>query len=71
MTWQDLVKLATDLGGATAPIFALMWWLERSERIDNNKLNEDRAQRRDAALTEVRLALATLAAIFNSNNAEK
>lgn len=61
-----ILNLVHNAGAAAAPIFALLWWLERSERLEDRKLAEERAQRRDAALQEVRLALATLSAIFNS-----
>lgn len=61
-----ILNLVHNAGAAAAPIFALLWWLERQERMEDRKVNEERAQRRDAALTEVRLALATLSAIFNA-----
>jgi hypothetical protein len=63
---QELFKLAHDGGGYLAPAFVVLWWLERGERLEDRKISEERSQRRDAALAEVKLALATLSAIFNS-----
>jgi hypothetical protein len=63
---RQLLNLAHDGGGYLAPAFVILWWLERGERLADRQLAEDRSQRRDAALQEVRLALATLSAIFNS-----
>ena len=66
MGWQDIMEVIKSAGSAAGPIFALLWWLERSERLEDRKMNEERSQRRDAALSEVKLAIATLSAIFNA-----
>lgn len=67
MDLTSLLTLIHDAGAAAAPIFALLWWLERRERLEDRKLDEERSAKRDAALVEVRLALTTLSAIFKSN----
>lgn len=66
--FQQFFNLLHDAGAAAAPIFALLWWLERGERLENRRQDEERATRRDLALNEVRLALAALTAIFNSRS---
>ena len=65
-SFQQLFQLIKDAGSPMALVFAFLWWLERQERLDDRKINEERAQRRDVALNEVRLALAALTAIFSS-----
>lgn len=67
-SFQQFFMLLREAGAAAAPIFAMLWWLERTERIDNRKIDEERARRRDEAMGEVRLALAALTAIFNSRS---
>lgn len=63
---KELLTLAREGGGYLAPVFVLLWWLERQERLENRKLDEDRAQRRDAALNEVKLAMNSFSAILNA-----
>jgi len=63
---KQLLAIAHEGGGYLAPAFVILWWLERGERQEDRKLYEERSQRRDAALNEVKLALNSFAAIFNS-----
>ena len=63
---KEFLRIAHEGGGFVAPVFMLLWWLERQERQEDRKLAEDRSQRRDAALNEVKLALNSFSAILNA-----
>lgn len=64
MEWTQVLGVLKDFG--IAGVFAMFWWLERQERLDDKKIDETRAQARDAALNEVRLALTALSTILDS-----
>lgn len=63
---KELFRIAHEGGGFVAPVFVVLWWLERQERLEDRKLMEERSQRRDAALNEVKLALNSFTAILNA-----
>ena len=64
---QTILSVLHDSGVAAGPIFGLMWWLERSERLSNKKEQKELNAKRDEALNEVKIALETLASLFNVN----
>jgi hypothetical protein len=63
---KELFRIAHEGGGYLAPVFVLLWWLERQERLENKKIDEERSQRRDSALNEVKLALNSFTSILNA-----
>ena len=68
--WDTLIHEISALlgsgGAAAAPIFAFLWWLERGERLEDREQQRTWEVKQLDALNEVKTALATLAAIFNS-----
>ncbi len=68
---SQILVVLKQAGAAAGPIFGLLWWLERSERLADRKLFEERAQKRDAALNELKAALLSLTAIFGSSRSDR
>lgn len=65
----DVVLEALKIGPSA--IFGLMWWLERSERVDLSKKVHEMGREVVVAITETRAALATLGNIFNGTTGRK
>lgn len=63
-----LLQVVKDGGSVLAPFFALMWYLERAERISDRKTYAERGEKNTKALTEVRTTLGMLADILNSRH---
>jgi hypothetical protein len=61
----DLVK---GLGAAAGPIFAILWWLERSERKEAHDELRDIAKDSTTAITKVDSAIGQLVSVFKPTN---
>jgi hypothetical protein len=54
-----------DAGGVGAPIFAILFWLERNERQDSQKELREVAENSATAIVELKAMVAQLSAIFD------
>lgn len=66
MTLADLLELVKSGGGILAPIFAILWWLERDERRDTQQELKQVAEKSTAAMVEMKSLVGILASIFKS-----
>lgn len=64
----DLVHLVTSGGAAIAPVFMILWWLERDERRSAQAELKTVTERVIAAMIETKSALGTFGSILNPNN---
>lgn len=60
----ELIDLAQKIGAAGAPIFALLWWLERGERKDAQAELKAIAKDSTTALIVVEKTIDKWAALF-------
>lgn len=67
MTLADLLQYVQAAGGLAAPIFAVLFWLERSERQDAQKELRQVSEKSIVAMIEVKSLIAQLATIFKPN----
>lgn len=64
---SSALKIISQGGAAgVAAVFATMWWLERRERLSDKVATVKREESHRIALQDIKLALATLTAVFNS-----
>jgi len=66
MTIIELLEYVKAAGGLAAPIFAILFWLERNERQDAQKELKEVAENSVIALTELRAVVDQLSVIFNA-----
>jgi hypothetical protein len=66
MTIVELLEYVKAAGGLAAPIFAILFWLERNERQDAQKELKEVAENSVIALTELRAVVDQLSVIFNA-----
>ena len=64
MTIVELLEYVKAAGGLAAPIFAILFWLERNERQDAQKELKDVAENSIVAMTELRVVVDQLMTIF-------
>lgn len=64
MTLPELLEYAKAGGGVLAPVFAVLWWMERDERRDAQTELKQVSEKSVAAITEVRALIGHLALIF-------
>ncbi|MEH2525881.1 MULTISPECIES: hypothetical protein [unclassified Bradyrhizobium] len=65
MSLIDLLEYVKTAGGLAAPLFAILFWLERNERQDAQKELKDVAENSAAALEELKIVIAQLSTIFD------
>jgi hypothetical protein len=65
MTLVELMGYVKDAGGLAAPIFAILFWLERNERQDAQKELREVAENSATAMVELKAMVAQLSAIFD------
>jgi hypothetical protein len=66
MTLVELMGYVKDAGGLAAPIFAILFWLERNERQDAQKELKEVAENSVVAMIELKAIVAQLSAIFDT-----
>ena len=64
MTLPEFMEYVRAGGAVTAPIFALLWWLERDERKDSQKELKDVSERSVVAISEMKGLVTQLVSIF-------
>ncbi len=64
MTFVELMGIIKDAGGLAAPIFAVLFWLERDERKDAQRELLEITQNSVAAIGEIKAMLNQLSDIF-------
>ncbi len=65
MSLLDLLEYVKAAGGVTAPVFAILWWLERGERQDSQTELKQVSEKSVIAITELKALIVQLATIFN------
>jgi len=65
MSLFELLSYIQHAGDLVAPVFAVLYWLERNERQDAQKELKDVATNSVAAMVELRAVVNQLAMIFN------
>jgi hypothetical protein len=65
MTLVELLGYVKDTGGLAAPIFAMLFWLERNERQDAQTELREVAENSATAMVELKAMIAQLSAIFD------
>ena len=71
MTLADLLAYIKDAGGLAAPLFAILFWLERSERQDAQKELREVAESTVVAMAELKAIVSELSLIFDSPRRNK
>jgi hypothetical protein len=66
----ELLEYVKAGGGLLAPIFAILFWLERGERQDAQKELRQVSERSIVAMVELKSLVGQLAAIFKSNGGD-
>jgi hypothetical protein len=64
VTLVEFLGYVKEAGGLAGPIFAVMWWLERGERLDAQKELKTIAAESVRALVEFRAIANQLTTIF-------
>lgn len=70
MTLLELLEYVKAAGGLAAPIFAVLFWLERGERQDAQKELRQVSEKSVVAMIELKSLIAQLATIFKSNGGD-
>jgi hypothetical protein len=68
MTLPELLEWVKSLGTAAGPIFAMLWWLERSERKDAHDELRDIAKNSISAIAKAESAIGQLITVFKPGN---
>ncbi len=68
MSLPDLLEYVKAGGGILAPIFAILWWLERDERKDSQAELKQVAEKSTTAIVEMKSLVGVLATIFKNGN---
>jgi hypothetical protein len=66
MTIIELLEYVTTAGGLAAPIFAILFWLERDERRDAQRELREITENSIVAMTELKAMVGQMAAIFDA-----
>jgi len=64
VTFPEILEWVKNLGAAGGPIFAMLWWLERSERVDAHNELRDIAKDSTTAIAKAESAIGQLITIF-------
>lgn len=64
MTLPELLEYVKAGGGVLAPVFCVLWWLERGERQDSQAELKQVSEKSVVAITELRALVGQLATIF-------
>lgn len=64
---EQLIEWIAKAGGVAAPIFAFLWWDERSQRMALQVRLETLAERTVSAMVEFKGLLQTVIDIFNGS----
>jgi len=67
MTLPELLEYAKAGGGVLAPVFAILWWLERDERKDAQSELKLLAKDTVTTMTKLEAGVGQLATIFKSS----
>lgn len=70
MSLPELMEYVKAGGGILAPIFAILFWLERSERQDAQKELRQVSEKSIIAMVELKSLVAQLATIFKTNGGD-
>jgi hypothetical protein len=70
MTLPEFLEYVKAGGGVLAPIFAILFWLERNERQDAQRELKQVSEKSIIAMIELKTLVAQLATIFRSNGGE-
>lgn len=62
---EQLIEWIAKAGGVAAPIFAFLWWDERSQRMATQSKLEALSERTVSAMVEFKGLLQTVIDIFN------
>lgn len=65
MGLAEIIDLVQKIGAPAAPVFALLWWLERGERIDAQNELKQIAKDSTVAITTVSGRIAEWVSLFN------
>lgn len=61
----ELLDLVKSGGASLAPVFAFMWWLERTDKLKAESKSDQLAERSLTAMLEVKALMQTIVDIFN------
>jgi hypothetical protein len=64
MTLPEILEYVKAGGGILAPVFAILWWLERGERQDSQAELKQVSEKSVVAITELRALIGQLATIL-------
>lgn len=67
MTLPELLEYVKTGGGLVAPIFAMLFWLERNERQDAQRELRQVSEKSVIAMIELKSLVRQLATIFRTN----
>jgi hypothetical protein len=67
MTLPEILEYVKAGGGILAPVFAILWWLERDERKDAQSELKLLAERSVTTMTKLESSVGQLATIFKPN----
>ncbi|WP_141688500.1 hypothetical protein [Bradyrhizobium paxllaeri] len=68
MTLPELMEYIKNAGGLAAPIFAVLYWLERDERKDAQRELREIAEQSAVAMSELKSMVAQLVTIFGNQS---
>jgi hypothetical protein len=66
----ELFDLIKSGGGILAPVFAILWWLERQERLKEREEHKTVAKDMITAMSKTEATLATLRVLFSGKGVE-
>ena len=69
MSLQEILEYVKAGGGILAPIFAILWWLERDERKDSQAELKQIAKESAAAMIELKSLVQVLATVLKNGPA--
>jgi len=70
MTLAEFMEYVRAGGGLLAPIFAVLFWLERNERQDSQRELKQVSEKSIVAMIELKSLVAQLATIFRTNGGD-
>ena len=68
MSLPELMEYVKAGGGVLAPVFAILWWMERGERQDTQAELKQVADKSTVAMTELKVLIDHLYTIFGNKN---
>jgi hypothetical protein len=69
MSIAEILELVKGLGTAAGPIFAILWYLERGERIDAQGELKQIAKESTTAMVAIEKTVEKWTSVFNSGEA--